>query len=50
MHSFAKPGEIKEEYEAEQARLRQEDEERIKEEEKASADILAELIREQVLY
>jgi hypothetical protein len=49
-HQFAEPGELKKEYEAEQARLRQEEEEQRKKEEKASADILAELAREQVNY
>lgn len=48
MHQFAEPGELLKEFEIEQERRRQEEEERRKEEEKASADLIAELAKEQV--
>lgn len=47
MHQFAEPGELLKEFEIEQERRRREEEERRKEEEKASADLIAELAKEQ---
>ena len=48
MHQFAEPGELLKEFEAEQERLQREEEERRLEEEKASADLIAQFEREQV--
>ena len=48
IHQFAEPGELLKEFEAEQKRLRKEEEERRLEEEKASAELIAQFEREQV--
>jgi len=43
VHQFAEPGEILKEFEAEQHKLSHQDEQRRMEEEKASADLIAQL-------
>lgn len=48
MHQFAEPGELLKEFEIEQDRRKKEEEDRRKEEEKASADLIAQLAKEQV--
>ena len=49
MHQFAEPGEILKEFEAEQHKLSKQEEDRRKEEERASVDLIAQLQQQQVM-